>query len=59
MDKARKEKMDRMMKAFETLSDDAFEKWLDDQPEEDSGLFYELMFPPSDKARSQPIKSKR
>jgi hypothetical protein len=62
MTTSKQEKMDRMMEAFESLSDDAFEKWLDDQPEEDSGLFYELMFPDTgnDKnARSQPIKSKR
>ncbi len=45
MAKTKKEKMERMMEAFETLDDDAFEKWLDGQPEEDSGLFYELMFP--------------
>ena len=34
-----------MMEAFETLDDDAFEKWLEDQPDEYGVLFYELMFP--------------
>jgi hypothetical protein len=61
MTTSKQEKMDRMMEAFESLDDDAFEKWCEDNPEY-GVLFYELMFPDTgnDKnARSQPIKSKR
>lgn len=45
MTKTRKEKMDRIMEAFNSLDDDAFEKWIEGQPEEYGVLFYELMFP--------------
>lgn len=50
---SKQKKLDRLMNAFESLSDDAFEKWLSDQPDEYGLLFYQLMFPP----RSTPTKS--
>ena len=58
MNKTKQEKLERLTKAFESLDDDAFEKWLDEQPDEYGVLFYELMFPPPDTDR-RPNKSSK